>query len=328
MKNRNGFSETGNWYKGNLHSHTTNSDGCLTPEESVALFREHGYHFLCQSEHDRYTDLREQFNDDTFILLPGVEASAVLYEENGGPERIMLHHVHGVLGTEKMQEGAIKPFQQSNEEFQQRKHYGTWNGQAVAQELVDALKEKGCFTIYNHPIWSKVEGEDFLQTEGLLGLEIFNYNTVNESGTGYDVTYWDALLRRGKQVYGFASDDNHNEGLFDDACGGYIVVKAEKLTQDAIVTAIMEGNFYSSAGPEIFDWGVKDGRAYVTCSPVNRVNFIAGNYVNAGTTVMCDSIEETMTEASFQLRGNESYIRIECMDKHGKTAWTNAIFLK
>lgn len=328
MKNIKGFSETGEWYKGNLHSHTTNSDGCLTPEESVALFKANGYHFMCQSEHDRYTDLRVERKDELFILLPGVEASAVLYEEKGSFNRVKLHHIHGVLGTQQMQENAKKPFEKSIEEFEQRKYYENWDGQVAAQELVNDLKEKGCFTIYNHPIWSKVEGVDFLETEGLLGLEIFNYNTVNESGTGYDVTYWDALLRRGKQVYGFASDDNHNEGLFDDACGGYIVVKAEALTHDAIVESIMGGNFYSSAGPEIYDWGVEDGRVYVKCSEVNRVNFIAGNYVNAGTTVMCDSLDETMEEASFQLQGNESYIRIECIDKNGKTAWTNAIFLK
>ena len=33
------FSETGNWYKGKLHSHTTNSDGKLNPEEAVKLYK-------------------------------------------------------------------------------------------------------------------------------------------------------------------------------------------------------------------------------------------------------------------------------------------------
>ena len=61
IKDQNGFSSSGNWYKGNLHSHTVNSDGKLTPEESVRLFREHGYSFLCFSEHDLYTDYRSGF---------------------------------------------------------------------------------------------------------------------------------------------------------------------------------------------------------------------------------------------------------------------------
>ena len=50
MEDIRGFSERGNWYKGNLHSHTTNSDGHLTPAESVRMFRDHGYSFLAFTE--------------------------------------------------------------------------------------------------------------------------------------------------------------------------------------------------------------------------------------------------------------------------------------
>ena len=62
------------------------------------------------------------------------------------------------------------------------------------------------------------------------------------------------MLREGKKIFAFASDDNHNEGIFDDACGGYIVVKAEKLTHEDIVQNMLAGNYYSSSGPEIYDW--------------------------------------------------------------------------
>ena len=52
MRKDGGFKEEGNWYKGNLHSHTVDSDGCLTPGEAVELFAEHGYSFLGISDHD------------------------------------------------------------------------------------------------------------------------------------------------------------------------------------------------------------------------------------------------------------------------------------
>ena len=77
------FEKEGNWYKGNLHSHTTISDGMLTPEESVKLYRENGYSFLCLSEHEIFTDFREQFNTENFIILPGIESSSILYKEKG-----------------------------------------------------------------------------------------------------------------------------------------------------------------------------------------------------------------------------------------------------
>ena len=34
------------WYKGNLHTHSTNSDGRLSPEEVIRLYREEDYDFL------------------------------------------------------------------------------------------------------------------------------------------------------------------------------------------------------------------------------------------------------------------------------------------
>ena len=55
--------------------------------------------------------------------------------------------------------------------------------------------------------------EEFIYTEGISALEIFNFNTVQESNTGYDVTYWDRMLRMGRRINAFASDDNHNEGF-------------------------------------------------------------------------------------------------------------------
>ena len=44
--------EKGNtWYKGNLHTHTTRSDGRKTPEDTIALYRQNGYDFLAMTDH-------------------------------------------------------------------------------------------------------------------------------------------------------------------------------------------------------------------------------------------------------------------------------------
>lgn len=319
-----GFPEKGAWYKGNLHSHTTVSDGRLTPEQAVELFRENGYSFLCLSEHDCYTDWREQLACREFLLLPGLEASAVL--RGGVNTARKVHHIHGILGTKEMRKGATAPPLRHFERLIPPVYEGEWNGAAVAQELSDCLRARGCFTTYNHPIWSRVEQEEFTGLENLWAVEIFNYNTVNESGTGYDTTGWDRMLRGGRRVFGFASDDNHNEGLFDDACGGWVMVCAPCLTHEAIVTALLRGNFYSSAGPTLSRWQVEDGVAVVEGSPVERVNFIVGGHVNAGRTVLAGG--GTLTRAEYRLRGDETYVRAECVDKNGKTAWSNPIFLK
>ncbi len=325
MENKEGFKNSRYWYKGNLHSHTTNSDGKMSPKEAVDFYRQNGYHFLCLSDHDIFTDYREDFNTEDFILLPGVEASALLLDQKSGTYCLKVHHIHGILGTEQMQQAAEEELLQNQERLQPSIYYGTWDGAKVAADLAEKLQKRGCITTYNHPIWSRVSSEEFIDTPNLFALEIYNYNTVNESGTGADTTYWDLMLRKGIKIHGFASDDNHNEGLFDDSFGGYIMVNANQLTQDEIIENLMGGNFYSSTGPELYRWGVKEQTAYVECSPVSRINFIAGNYVNAGTTVMNNGQE--LTKAEYRLTGKEEYVRVECIDQDGKKAWTNALFL-
>ena len=41
------------FFKGNLHCHTTVSDGKLSPDEVVALYRDLGYDFLALTDHRR-----------------------------------------------------------------------------------------------------------------------------------------------------------------------------------------------------------------------------------------------------------------------------------
>ncbi len=59
------------WYKGNLHSHTTNSDGVWTPEQSAKNYRDAGYSFLCFSDHDLYTDYRRELGKRIFLFFQG-----------------------------------------------------------------------------------------------------------------------------------------------------------------------------------------------------------------------------------------------------------------
>ena len=326
IKDQNGFSGSGNWYKGNLHSHTVNSDGKLTPEESVRLFKEHGYSFLCFSEHDLYTDYRSEFDCEDFIILPGLEASVMLCEEEAPHKKLKVHHIHGILGTEQMQKAAGEHVFREREFVKPAKLYGTWDGAVEAQKLCDYLKSRGCLTIYNHPVWSRVEAEEFIETEGLWAIEIFNYGTVNESNTGYDYLSWDRMLRHGKRITAVAADDNHNEGFFDDACGGYIVVRADRLSHEEILKNMIIGNYYSSSGPESYDWGIKDKTAWVECSPVYRIDFIAGNHINDGRALVCGSYQGTLQRGEYKLRGDEAYIRVQVSDRYGRTAWTNAIY--
>ena len=161
MEDIRGFSECGNWYKGNLHSHTTNSDGHLTPAESVRMFRDHGYSFLAFTDHDRYSDYRTDFDGDDFIIIPGYEASAVLYKDFGLKKRVKVHHVNALLGTSRMVREAREPLPEHLEILPQRVYFKEWNGAAVLRDMVERMRGMGFIAMYNHPVWSRVSEYEF-----------------------------------------------------------------------------------------------------------------------------------------------------------------------
>ena len=311
------------WYKGNIHSHTRNSDGMWSVAQAVESYYQKGYSFLCLTDHNLYTDYRKEFGKEDFLILPGVEAEAALFDCDG--QVVCLHHMNGILGTEEMQKKASDGVYSHMEYIEPDKYYETWNGRESGEKLAQKLKRHGCIVTYNHPIWSRVKPEEFVENSKIDIVEIYNYNTVNESGTGYDVTYWDLMLRNGYRVNAVASDDNHNSGQFLDSFGGFIMVKAEKLTHDAICEAIMKGDYYSSSGPELYRWEIKNNRLEVESSPVKNINFIVGGAVGMGLTCFGNKGEK-ITRAEYPISGNEKYIRIECEDGRGRTAWTNPIY--
>ena len=73
---------------------------------------------------------------------------------------------------------------------------------------------------------------------------------------------------------------------------------------------------------------VRDGKVWIDTSNVNHVNFVCGNIINDGTTVLGERFKDTLNHAEYALKGHETYIRVEAVDKYGRTAWTNPIYLE
>ena len=57
MNLRNPFTQPGKWYKANLHTHTTTSDGLQSPAEVAEAYRKAGYHVLVLSDHYKTNDV-------------------------------------------------------------------------------------------------------------------------------------------------------------------------------------------------------------------------------------------------------------------------------
>ena len=289
----NPFLLPGNWYKGNLHTHTTNSDGKIAPTELAKKYYDTGFHFLALTDHWKTTLANVQFNRE-FLLMTGLEVDVWQTE--------MKETLH-IVGIEPKKPVMIEQKTTS------------------PQKAIDILNEAGALVFVAHPYWSSLILSDMLELRDYLGVEVYNHGCEVELAKGFSSIHWDDLLIRGKKLFGFAVDDTHQR--IPDYCGGWVAVKANELTKEAICVAIQNGLFYSSTGPEIYHLEIQDNKAVVECSPVCRINFMCNGW--QGWTVWPNN-GDTMTSAEFPIREKVRYLRVECTDKFGKIAWSNPFY--
>ena len=306
MDIKRGFIETGKWYKGNTHSHTIISDGNLNPQELKELYKSDGYSFLTITDHRVY-GVHEDLNEKDFIILPGVELDRSEGWLRPGGYTFCDHIVGiGLPGENTFEHG----------------YKFTYDPQKLsAMDIVDLLKENGNVAIYAHPIWSHKRMEEMDELTGILGLEIYNNNCHIDCFAGHADSYLDRLLWDGKEAFCFAADDTHRA---HDALGGYIVVKAEELTHEAIMDSILKGSFYASNGPEIKDFYIEDNVAYLECSPCVAIGFSSDSCVGGGSGPYRGLIEKS----HYPVYKTDSYVRAFCMDEKGNKAWTQPIWVK
>jgi hypothetical protein len=313
------FIQNGRFYKGNVHCHSTRSDGCLPPEEVVEAYRGNGYHFIAFTEHNLYSAYSE-FNGDDFITIQSVEASPAMPDGE-----IRAYHFIALPGDPERRKNASLPMYSHGDETP------SWPFHSFGdlQEFIDNFHNRGYMVMINHPFWSRIEYDEILPLKNLSAFEIYNFcSGITENMAESNVCY-DALLRNGMKLWCVAVDDNHNQfalsGATCDSFGGFIQVKAESLRESDICAAIARGSFYSSTGPEIRDFYLDGDAVHFSCSPAARI-YISGD----ARQILSDAAaepERPLTGLAGKISGGGKYIRAECYDFNGKKAYTNPIFL-
>lgn len=294
---KNPFREAGTFLKGNLHTHTTNSDGRLSPQETVDMYRRAGYDFLALTDHNALTSTRE-LDTEGLVMLNGME----LHQGRG--ELRQVHHIVAI----GMQTAIEVPPTDS------------------LQEALTHIAPRCRFAFIAHPYWTSLTLRDILGMAGQIGIEVFNYTCHCGIGRGDSSVYWDQLLARGEQRLGFAVDDAHMH--YPDAIGGWIMLKARSATPDAIISAIISGEFYSSSGPTIEDVQVEKDRVVVRCSPCQAVNVICPAPGCGTSTHRLGADGGPYTEVALGIDPGWTPIRIECIDLQGRKAWTNPFWAR
>ena len=286
------FDVPGRWLKGNLHLHTTTSDGELSPQEAVDGYREQGYDFLSITDHNAVVDV-SALDGGGMTLLPGVESGAVKAELGQSI------HLVGI--------GASAPPVLPESEH--------------PQEFVDALNEVAEVSFVAHPSWSSLTFADILPLEGIIGVEVFNATCRRGIGRGTSEVQWDDCLARGRRFFGLAVDDAHRH--YDDLYGGWVMLRAEEETPEAIYAALKAGHFYATTGPTIESVEFAEGRVRVQCSPCVEVFAVCPMPGRGWTNWRIGGGREPVCEVEFDLRAGTEPIRITVVDANGRRAWTN-----
>ena len=190
----------------------------------------------------------------------------------------------------------------------------------VTNNCMKLAREAGFFVTYNHPAWSAEHYEDYSKYTGMNAMEIFNYGSWVGGYQEYVPHVYDELLRKGERIYAIATDDNHG---VKSSCGGWTMIKADKLEYETITDALVKGNFYASWGPEIHELWVEDNQVHVTCSPAKRV---ICSFPDRRCLIVNSKGGQPVEEAVFDVDMSDTYFRITVEDDEGRCADTNAYF--
>ena len=294
----NPFEQPGRFYKGNLHTHSTASDGVLPAHEVCRRYRERGYDFICLSDHflPAYgfpvTDTRP-YRSDAFTTILGAEVHVPSTDLGE-----MWHLLANGLppNFEPPRKGETAP--------------------QIARRCTAA----GAFVAIVHPAWYALSAEDAASIDAAHAVEVYNHTSTVKADRGDGVAMLDQLLAQGRRLHALACDDAHFE--VDDAFGAWVEVKAEDRNPDALVAALKAGHYYSSTGAQLHGLHLDGDDLVVECSPARGI-YLQGKGSRV-TQVLGDGL--TSVRLPVGKLGKGSYLRVTVVDADGRRAWSNPLW--
>jgi len=329
------ISRLGKFYKANLHTHTTISDGKFTPEEVKEAYKAAGYSIVAFTDHEVIVPHPELKSED-FLPITSYEISVYdgwnpyakcyhlnLYfpNENTNVSRTF-SDMYGVKNSKLHITDEMRKYSAGKRRY--TKEYVQW--------IIDTAKEEGALVSYNHPVWSLQSKDDYSGIHGIWGVEWYN---TSADTIGYLDTYQplcDLLCEGERCIYPIAADDSHSER---DRFGGWVMVRSRSLDYDSVFDALRRGDFYSSNGPEIKSLALDGNTLKIKTSAAKRITVITNARWRANALA---AEGESLRGADFDItrflselkefaEDKPMWIALEVIDKNGKTARSRAYFL-
>lgn len=305
------YLKTGDWKRGNLHTHSTVSDGSFNSREVAHIYGDvAGYDFIAMTDHTGSQKVKPQnymAEEDIFCEKKKDFICLMGREESGG------RHLIGVNVSMPLGENFIpKP----REEYTLSDY----------QTLLDRIKQEGGFTIMCHPHWSL---EDYwtspaiLSLQGCDAIEIVNGDVENGSGNlATDV--WDEVLSAGNRIWGVGNDDFHHVQCFQNA---WNVVKTAEWSKQGIMDALFHGSFYASTGAYFENLYAEGNQIVAECSRNSMYEKCTKvfQFIGEGGKVLQTQIGKS-GRAVYTANGSEKYVRVELMLEMGGTAFSQPFF--
>ena len=264
------------YYKASLHTHSTISDGKLTPEQVKEAYKKRGYSILALTDHSTMIPHNDLTEPD-FLMLTGVEMDMPYANSKKTCHMCMLSRdpeLQWIPFWDPDPLEHMKAYMALCENEGMDHRYSPENINAV----VAKANEKGLLVTYNHPAWSMEYARDYTAFEGFWAMEYRNSSCI---ASGYDENngwVFREFLNAGKSLLPVMADDMHAEfhgrSGYPTAGMSWTMVAADKLEYGCVMDALARGDFYSSCGPQLHSIVWDEGTLRVTCSPAAKIRVI------------------------------------------------------
>ncbi len=292
------------WFKGNLHTHTTHSDGDTQPEGVIRWYRDQGYDFLSITDHNFLlkTEDYAHLQDEEFILISGNEISDV-YE--GKSLHLLALGIHdeslGPAGGDSIQ--------------------------TTLQDNVSAIRSAGAVPVLAHPNFTWAFGaEEMIGIKDCVLFEVLNaHPSVNNQG---DDTHpgteemWDLALSAGKLIYGIGTDDTHKIATYPGK--SWVMVRAPELSEPSLLKALENGDFYVSTGVVLDSYKSTRSAVKIRIRAESGASY-STSFIGEGGEILSES---DSLKPVFKKRSDTLYVRARIEDSKGKLALTQPVFFE
>jgi hypothetical protein len=297
------------WFKGNLHCHSSRSDGRALPINVGRFYHIQGHDFLGLSDHNRLTPTADCAEPAGLLGIPCCEYTG----------ESSCH----VVAIDVEQPVAPAP----NKRRKPRPKT------VIIQDGIDRTLAAGGIPVVCHPNWHWTLGiDELLKLRNCRHFEICNAspdcNAFPVPGCEPMDNLWDQLLTAGQRYFGLANDDAHEyfiPHMIRTSFGGraFNVVKTPTLTRKNVVEAVRHGRFYASTGILLDDYSVTKAGMSLRLRQQQQERTVFQFFGSGGR-----ELQRTVGgDATYDFKGDEGYVRVRIGSTCGVWAWTQPVFL-